>query len=74
MKAVTQKRKTQSIHNNIDSFLVKKARYSGHGGDLKAETESEIMASQPEALQTKHNSTYILRSETRKQMQTTSII
>jgi len=49
----------------IDRFLVR--RYVTFFGtsrtDLQAETESKIMATRPEALQTKYHSTTILRSE-----------
>ena len=34
------------------------------GGDLKGETESEIMAAQDQGLQTKYHATKILQTET----------
>ena len=39
---------------------------------MEAQTESEIIAPQPGALQITYHSTKILRSETRQQMQTMS--
>ena len=52
---------------NIDSLLVRKTCSSFLWllkGDLKAETESEIMAAQDQALQTKYYATKILNTET----------
>ena len=51
----------------IDSLLVKKVRsvaVEGRRGDLKGETESEIIAAQAQALQTKYHATKILQTET----------
>jgi len=48
----------------IDSLLVKKTVTMAVMGDRKGETESEIIAAQHRALQTKYHATKLLQTET----------
>lgn len=62
---MTQKRKTYSTHKQHRQLLSEKdVLFWTWRTDLKTETESELVAQQPEALQTENHSTRILRSET----------
>ena len=68
-ESLKKKMEKQSMHGqyirNIDRQLISEDTFLWPlKGDLKAETESEIVAAQDQALQTKYYATKILKTET----------